>query len=185
ITERRFVYEVVRPSGSFLARYTDDGKEAWHRLWRDMLWAIPRGKSAARAPFIARASGESTKEGASFWDALLADQKARRKGRRKTTGLSGTIFLGAQAINAENVAFEDFVDNALLLHFWQLVARIYVPEQVDSDGNRQFVGYVLAIPEVSDLREFCTEYVRTLGRLDSAVWRGRPRDAVVALPEQG
>lgn len=183
--EKRYVYDDYRPTGPFLARYTSDGKEAWHKLWQDMLWAIPRGKPTTRGPFKERANGRSTPEGPAVWDALVAEADARRKGRYKTLGLSGAIMLGAQAVNAENVKFEDVARHALLLHFWQLTARIFVPEQIDSDGKRKFVGYIIAIPEISDLEEFCVAYTRFLSTLDTATHRGRPKAAVVSLPEQG
>jgi|GEM_PF-454642 len=183
--EKWYIYDVVRPSGPFLARYTSDGKEVWHKLWQDMLLAIPRGKPTTRGPFNARADGRSTPEGAAVWNALVAEADARRKGRYRTVGLSGAIMLGAQAVNAENVKFEDLARHALLLHFWQLTARIFVPEKINSDGKREFVGYVIAIPEISDLEEFCFAYTRFLSMLDPATHRGRPKAAVVSLPEQG
>jgi CRISPR-associated protein Cmx8 len=31
-SRRWFFYDVIQPSGPFLRRYTDDGKEAWHKL---------------------------------------------------------------------------------------------------------------------------------------------------------
>src|SRR5262245_53617998 len=42
---RKFVYEVVQPRGHFLRQYLPpmDPTKDWHKLWREMLWAIPRG----------------------------------------------------------------------------------------------------------------------------------------------
>lgn len=183
--EKWFIYDVERPTGAFLARYTDDGKEVWHKLWRDMLWAIPRGKPTTRGPFKARAAGEPTREGANVWKALVADEKARRKGQRRTVEVAGAVLLGAQAVSAENVKFEDLADHALLLHFWQLTARVFVPERINADGNREFIGYVLAIPEVCDLQEFCNGYTRGLALLSPERRGYRPAEAVITLPEQG
>ena len=183
--ERRFVYDVVQPAGPFLARYTNNGREIWHKLWRDMLWAIPRGKPTTRGPFNARAEGKPTKEGADAWKDLLAHEKAKKKGGLKTTEVAGAILLGAQAVSAESVKFEDRADHALLLHFWQLTARIFVPEQIDADGKRQFAGYVLAVPEVSDLGEFARAYKRSLDFLDDKKRGYRPAAAVVTVAAEG
>ncbi|MHC5539226.1 type I-MYXAN CRISPR-associated protein Cmx8 [Singulisphaera rosea] len=180
-----FIYDVVEPVGPFLRRYTDDGKERWHKLWRDMLWAIPRGRPTTRTPFNARAEGQSTKEGIDAWKDLLANEKAKEGGRFRTVELAGAIMIGAQAVNAETVAFEDRADHALLLHFWSLVARIFVPERVDSDGKREFAGYVLAFPDVSNLPAFCRAYVRALADLKSDVHGYRPAESVISIPEQG
>jgi CRISPR-associated protein Cmx8 len=183
--EKRFVYDVVQPTGPFLARYTDDGKELWHKLWRDMLWAIPRGKPTTRGPFNAQAEGKPTKDGAEAWSALLAHEKHKAKGGIATVELAGAVLLGAQAVSAEGVKFEDRADHAVLLHFWQLTARVFVPEQIDADGNRKFVGYVLAIPEVSDLVEFSYAYKRSLSELSPERRGYRPAAAVVSLAAEG
>src|SRR5690606_13582799 len=87
--EKWYIYDVVRPSGPFLARYTSDGKEVWHKLWQDMLLAIPRGKPTTRGPFNARAAGRSTPRGAAGWHALVAEDDARRKVRHPAARLSG------------------------------------------------------------------------------------------------
>ena len=183
--EDRFVYELVQPAGPFLARYTDGGKEVWHKLWRDMLWAIPRGKPTTRGPFNARAEGKPTKDGADAWKDLLAHEKAKKKGGLKTTEVAGAILLGAQAVSAESVKFEDRADHALLLHFWQLTARVFVPEQIDAEGKRQFAGYVLAVPEVSDLGEFARAYKHSLDFLDDKKRGYRPAAAVVTVAAEG
>ncbi len=184
-TKKVFVYKVVQPQGHFFRRYTDDGKEIWRKLWRDMLWAIPRGKPTTRGPFNNRAAGKSSGEGESFWVKLLAMDKAQGKGQIPTCELAGALLLGAQAVNAETVPFRDRVDHALLLHFWQLTARTFVPEQVDSDGKREFAGYVLAIPDVTDLSQFCRRYKRALGALTDRASGYRPADAVISLPAEG
>lgn len=183
--EDRFVYELVQPAGPFLARYTDGGKEVWHKLWRDMLWAIPRGRPTTRGPFNARAEGRPAKDGADAWKGLLDHEKAKKKGGLKTVEVAGAILLGAQAVSAESVRFEDRADHAVLLHFWQLTARVFVPEQIDADGKRQFAGYVLAVPEVSDLIEFAHAYKQWLSFMDAKPRGYRPAAAVVSLAAEG
>lgn len=184
-TTTRYIYDTVRPCGGFLSRYTDDGKETWHKLWRDMLWSIPRGKPATRRPFNDRSEGKHTSEGSRVWDSLVADERARQRGQRKLVPVAGAIMLGAQAASAEAVRFEDFSDQAALLHFWQLACRVYVPEELTADGKREFAGFVLALPEVSDLARFARAYCRALHRLDPESRGYRPAAAVVSLPEQG
>src|SRR5579862_4033300 len=79
----------------------------------------------------------------STWEDLLRFEKERSK-RQATTGLSGALLIGTQDENAERLPFINRVDHALLLHFWTLTVRIFVPEMIDSDGQREFVGLVLA-----------------------------------------
>jgi CRISPR-associated protein Cmx8 len=62
---------------------------------------------------------------------------------------------------------------------------IFVPQQIDADGSGDFVGYVLAIPEVADLEQFLSDYPQMLGQLSSAVRGYRPAEAVIDLPAQG
>ncbi|HEX4788572.1 MAG TPA: type I-MYXAN CRISPR-associated protein Cmx8, partial [Actinospica sp.] len=182
---RVFVYEVVEPRGHFLRQFTDDGREAWHKLWRNMLWAIPRSRPMTRLPFNNRAEGKTSGEGESAWAELLAAEKARAKGELRTCEVAGAILLGAQAASAESVPFRDRSEHALLLHFWQLTARVLVPEHLADDGGREFVGYVLAVPEVADLRRFCRLYKQSLAKLGTKLSGYRPAEAVISLPAQG
>jgi CRISPR-associated protein Cmx8 len=179
---RWFIYDVVQPKGHFLRHFTADDKEIWHKLWRNMLWEIPRGKPTTRGPFNRRAEGKPSGEGEALWRELAAFDAG---GRQRSMDVAGSVCLGAQAINAERVPFVDRVDQALLLHFWQLTVRVFVPEQVDGSGDRQFVGYLLAIPEVADLRRFGRLFKRALSQLDPQASGYRPRAALISLPEQG
>lgn len=203
--------DIVQPMGHFLRRYTDDGKELWHKLWRDMLFAVPRSQPASLAPFkhmatLRRERGrhvESVPEtrdppsnlrcpvGKSVWKGLVATAVSTRR-NSANVGISGTLFLGAQALNAEGVSFENSVQNALLLHFWPIAARIYVPEVVkdrhaatgDLPWELVFVGFIIAIPAVADLLEFRRRHLDALCFLDARKHRYYPADAVVALPEE-
>ena len=57
---KRFVYEVVQPQGHFLRQHYPAMPEDtdWHKLWRDMLWNVPRGNPLSREPFNQTAAGE-------------------------------------------------------------------------------------------------------------------------------
>jgi CRISPR-associated protein Cmx8 len=185
--KRLFIYDVIQPEGPFLRRYTEGDKEPWHRLWRTMLWKVPRSRPTTRTPFNNRAQPEPipTKEGADTWKALVANEKAKADGEFSMVELAGAVMLGVQAINAELVRFENRADHDPLLHFWPLTARVFVPEMIDADGNREFVGFVLAVPDVSDLIEFNRAYRRLLQELGPKSRWGRPVEAIISLPAQG
>lgn len=90
-----------------------------------------------------------------------------------------------QATNAELLPFEGRAEHNLLLHFWPLTVLVFVPQRIDADGTSEFVGYVLAIPEVTDLVCFLHEYPRMLSELSPAVRGYPPTEAVIDLPAEG
>lgn len=181
---KRFVYEVVQPTGHFLGQHLSDDEGLWLKLWRDMLWNVPRSKPTTRGPYNSRAERASCGEGGASWKDLLAYDAARKKGTFKTDAISSALMLGAQSVNAESVSFEGRVEQSLLLHFWPLTVLIFVPQVIESDGDSDFVGYSLAIPEVSDLEAFCDEYPELLARLSPDRHGYRPAGAVIDLPAQ-
>jgi CRISPR-associated protein Cmx8 len=197
-TSKRYVYDQVQPSGHFLRQHLpemDRGKD-WHKLWRDMLWNIPRGIPNTRIPFELRAGWDakkhkgggpkrSCKEGKEVWDNLLRVERAKAKGEFYTAKVASSLWLGAQAANAEAIPFQGRAEQTLLLHFWQLTVLVFAPQQIDADGQGQFVGYVLAIPEVADLENFLADYPIMLSELGTAVRGFRPAEAVIDLPAQG
>ncbi len=174
-----YIYPVVVPGGSFLAdsQYdkSSDGKNGhWIKLWRDMVWNILRGVPATRKPFEARAEGNYTEDAAKVWKDLIQPETF-------TVDLPSTYFLGAQAFNAETVPFKDRARFQFLLHFWLFAAQIYIPAAINNEGNRDFVGYALAIPDVSDLEGFCDELPFVLSDRGAEKSGYRPRDAIVDL----
>jgi CRISPR-associated protein Cmx8 len=184
---KRYVYDVVQPRGRFLRDHLPDKMDPtkdWHKLWRDMLWAIPRAKPLARTPFNQRAAGEPCAEGAAAWSDLLRHEKARKRNEFAVAEVSSSLWLGAQAINAEGVPFRGRVDQTVLLHFWVLTTLIFVPQRIKNDGESEFVGYTLAIPEVADLELFCEDYPRLLHDLPTDVRGFRPVASVIDLPAQ-
>jgi CRISPR-associated protein Cmx8 len=184
---KKFVYEVVQPCGHFLRDQLPqmDRNKDWHKLWRDMLWAIPRGNPQSRLPFEDRAGGQPCREGPAAWAALVKVEQARRKNRFYTAEVAGSLWLGAQALNAETIPFVGRAEQNLLLHFWPLTVLIFVPQQIGADGTAEFVGYVLAIPEVGDLEEFLAENPQLLSELGTDVRGYRPAEAIIDLPAQG
>jgi len=180
-----FVYEVVQPKGAFLQQYIVNSPDSWMKLWRDMLWNIPRGNPQSRQPFEQRADGETCKEGPAAWSDLLKIEKSRQAGTCVTGPVAGSLWLGAQAINAESISFEGRLDQTLLLHFWCLTAMIFVPQVISPDGESEFTGYALAIPEVSNQVVFKKTYLRVLSQLPGDLRGFRPAKAVVDLAAEG
>ncbi len=182
---RRFIYDVTQPLGHFLRPFLEDGP--WMKLWRDMLWAIPRGNPQARLPFEDRAATPKRpcREGKAVWADLVKVEQARTRGAFVTAEVAGSLWLGAQARNAEAIPFEGRTEQNLLLHFWPLTTLVFVPQQVGGEGETEFVGYALAIPEVSDLGSFLADYPSLLGQLSKDVRGFRPAEAVIDLPAQG
>jgi CRISPR-associated protein Cmx8 len=182
-----YIYPVVVPRGAFLAAYdpsaTDDNG-IWIKLWRDMIWGILRGVPATRRPFDERSKGGFTEDADKVWQDL-------NRRADYTVDLPSTYFIGAQASNAENVPFKDRARFQFLLHFWTFVAQVYVPATLAYDSKTKqvkskFIGYALAIPDVSNLEVFCDELPSMLQNNRSVEMAGyRPRDSVIDLAAEG
>lgn len=174
-----YPYDDVIPKGAFIADAdpeSDRGK--WIKLWRDFLWSILRGVPATRSPYESRASGNYTDDSDKVWKELLQPTEF-------TVDLPSTYYIGAQASNPENVPFKDRARYQFLLHFWVFVASIYVPAVIDNEGKRDFVGYAIAIPDISQLKTFCNEFLEVLKQRGNEVTGYRPRDAVIDLAVEG
>ncbi len=180
-----FAYDVVQPQAPCLASHLKGGdKSAWFELWRQMVWSILRGGNnvRSRAPFNDLARDLPCGDGATAWSQLVA---FGGKPNPPTAPISGALMLGAQAINAEAVPFQGRVDQNLLLHFWQAVVLTYVPHSVSKkDAKVERVGYVLAIPDVSDLVEFRRVFPEVLDGFDPKRTRGMPDAARLDMPDQ-
>ncbi|TAN51358.1 MAG: type I-MYXAN CRISPR-associated protein Cmx8 [Methylococcaceae bacterium] len=186
-TEKRYVYDEFRPDGGFFAYLLEGGTESpWLKLWQDMLWAVLRAQPAARSDYETRANGAQLMLADKQWEALLKAAKGRSKNRLSVDSVAGSLFIGAQASNAEKVSFQGPVELNLLLHFWQLVAPLFAPRTIDVKNHRMAdQGYLLAIPEVSDLAEFL-EDIERFWKKSTAKRNGyRPEQAVIDLPQEG
>jgi CRISPR-associated protein Cmx8 len=181
-TKTVYIYPFTVPRGAFVADLdpSANGQQGvWVKLWRDMVWNILRGVPATRVPFESRARGEHPDDVAKLWKEL--DRPAHY-----SVDLPSTYFIGAQATSAENISFKDRARYQFLLHFWPYVAQIYVPAVINNEGGRDFAGYALAVPDVSDLAGFC-EALPVILRNDRTAERDgyRPRDAVIYLAVEG
>lgn len=167
-----YIYEQTVPRGELIADWDESPTKLWLKLWRDMVWSILRGVPATREPYDARAEKRPCDDGGEAWDELAhnAEQGAE---------LPSTYYLGAQAKSAENVSFRDRMRYRFLLHFWPFAVPIYVPAVLDREGKRDFSGFVLAVPDITDLEDFVESWDGFMRRRGQEVSGYRPRDAVV------
>ncbi len=176
-TKTVFIYPALIPRGAFLrewdAHADDKGNGPWVKLWREMVWSIPRGIHAQRRPFQARAAKEPYPDGSQTWAQL------RKPGA--SVDLPSTYFLGAQARTAEDVPFRDRARFQFLLQFWPFVAQTYVPQSIDNEGNTKSVGYAIAVPDVADLLQFTQELPEALKRRDGTIRGFRPAGCLIDL----
>ena len=93
------------------------------------------------------------------------------------------LLVGIQEKTPESLPCEDRTDHALLLHFWPLTVRVYVPELINRKGEREFVGFVLAVPEVNDILAFGLRLSCLAERIEARDLRISPcRSSVISLP---
>ena len=170
-----YIYEVTVPKGAFLLKNdpTAEGQNgAWIKLWRDVIWSIFRGVPMTRKPFEDRVRHKQPDDSERAWHELTQSLD-------HTVDLPSTYYIGAQANNAENVPFKDRARFQFLLHFWPYVAQVYVPAVINNEGERDFIGYALAIPDVADLELFCEELPLVLHTRGTEMSGYRPRDCIV------
>ena len=178
-TKKVYIYPAILPKGGFLGDCDPSGDNGhWIKLWRDMVWSILRGVPATRKPFEARAEGQQPDDAVKVWNQLLKPPE------KNSVDLPSTYFLGAQASNAENVSFKDRAKYQFLLHLWPYTAQIYVPTVINNEGNRDFIGYALAIPDVARLKSFCEKLPEVL-RNRNAESGYRPQDSIIDLTIEG
>ncbi len=176
VTRTRYIYPKPIPKGAFLADTDPTGHDgAWIKMWRDMLWAIPRGVPATRRPYEERGSGEVVNDGVEMFSLLKASPE-------KSVELASTYLLGAQANTADNVTFADAAYRQLLLHFWPFATELYVPSTLTREGKTEFDGYAFAFPDVGNLEEYCDDYLQYLRSRGSEKVAYLPKDAVIDLP---
>lgn len=183
-TEKRFIYDDFRPKGALFGHLLQGGEQSpWLKLWQDMLWAVLRAQPKTREEYKRRADKEQATVTAQLWPKLR--KASLKKGKPVTDSIAGSIFVGAQDRNAERVGFQGLVEQNLLLHFWPLVTPVFVPRAIDVKNRRRTDrGYLLAIPEVADLKYF-VEAIRDYWKsLDRKVQGYRPAACLVDVPEE-
>ena len=176
-TKTWYVYPVNVPSGGPIVDWapsSEDPSKGWVKLWRDFVWTIMRGVPAQRGPYNERAEGKPCGDAAKEWLALT-------KVRPGPIELASTYLIGAMAATAENVAFKDVARFRFLLHFWPLVAQLYVPRTIDREGKVEAAGFAVAIPDVVDLDTFCAALPQMLAARSAISFGYRPKEAFVDL----
>jgi CRISPR-associated protein Cmx8 len=186
---KKFIYKVIQPRGHFLRQHLPhemDPSKDWLNLWRDMIWAIPRGKPTTRIPFQQCAAEGHCRESENVWKELVQVEKCRSKNAYSIAKISGALWLGAQEQNAETIPFQGRVEQNLLLHFWPLTVMVFVPQRINNDGETELgnASYALAIPEVAHLENFCEDYLDLLHNLPREIRGYRPAKAIIDLPAQ-
>ena len=191
--ERTYVYDVVEAKGAFLKHLYPTNDTGWVKLWRDMLWSILRGIPATRNIYQERADNKSCSLAGELWTSLNKSAELTRRGQSRAENISSSIFIGAEDSNAEKVPFKGAVEHNFLLHFWPIVSLIYVPRVIGVKRSaeqalkieRDDSGYVLAIPEPSNLTEFCSDVRQLLRQLETDAAGFRPKSALIDLHEEG
>ncbi|AUT04615.1 type I-MYXAN CRISPR-associated protein Cmx8 (plasmid) [Nostoc sp. CENA543] len=179
-------YSVVVPQGAFLPYWdnssNDENNGFWIKLWRNMMWDIVRDKDASRTPFKERVSEDHNyfQDTEKIWQSLQNPDKS--------SGQSGTYYLGATASTAENIPQKDIIKYQFLLHFAPFTFQVYCPSILDKEGKRDNSkkNYAVTIPDVANLKDFCDEFPNVLQQCRSNESVGyRPREALIDLPEEG
>jgi CRISPR-associated protein Cmx8 len=183
--EKRYVYDQVVPAARFLQALYPDGNGAWVKLWRNMLWSTLRGKPTTRGVYNERADGRKSSRGKTDWLALQKSAVSRLKGSEVLDDIVGSMFIGAQNVNAEQVPFQGTVEANFLLNFWPIPSLVFAPRRFSVKGEFEDAGYVVAVPEPAHLKDFVEEARDLLRRLDPAVFGYRPRAALIDVPDEG
>ncbi len=194
IKEKRYVYDNTPPAGQVLQRWFPGGsKSPWLKLWRDMLWSVPRVKPTTRNEWKRRANREPTRVATELWPHLLRDVSGSKKSG--AIPVKGTLFLGAQEKNEELVPFCVEARNVLLLHFWSIVSPIFAPNKIvaKKDGRskqrvfrKESAGFLIVVPEVADLSVFTesiSRYWKERPEGESS-YRGWPSRCFIDVPEE-
>jgi CRISPR-associated protein Cmx8 len=150
-----------------------------------MVWSILRGIPKTRLTYEERATGKSSSLGESLWKDLKKSQKDRLEGRVLTRPIASSLYIGAQDVNSEKVPFVGQVEQNVLLHFWTLASLTFIPQSFSIDGKTDYKGYVLAVPEPSDLRFFIEDVIGLISSLETETVGYRPRASVISIPEEG
>jgi CRISPR-associated protein Cmx8 len=179
-----FIYPQIVPKAAFLVGF--GMPPVWLKLWREAIWGTLRGLPRTRIPYEERAERQTVSEANATWKELQKFHEHRAQNEIYTVNIASSIFLGAQAANAERVPFRGRADEVFLLHFWPVVMGVYAPQVIDREGGSKFTNsYVLVVPDVSDLKGFVKEFPDTTAELTLELAGFRPRGAVISLPQEG
>ena len=180
-----YTYQAERPAGRWLfdqVRQNAEGAipqglDPWHRLWQDSLWSIFRGIPATRKVY--EASSNRRKIVTEFWKAF----EKLDQGKEVSLDIASTIYVGAQAKNAEGLKFSGSPSEVLLLHFAHATAQPYRVVTLDSQGKQNWPGVIWVFLEPDNLQKFVPAFRRHLAGkpVDDILFKTRSR---VTLPQE-
>jgi CRISPR-associated protein Cmx8 len=181
------------PKFTALRDMLPDGDELWIKLWRDMIFQALRSQPATWKPYKDRIAGLTYRvKKRDPWADLQRHHTAHRNGQLCTGKLSGSLLPGIQEDNPEMIPCQGWLHHNLLLHFWPLAVLLFAPQQLKAEKKNgefqvktDFVGYTLAVPDVSNLKDFVREYPKLLASLTKAPCGYRPAQSVIDLPAEG
>lgn len=175
------------PDGEFLT--TLGMPPVWLNIWRDVIRNVIRaGAPAQFKPYrdrIKSAKRPKTWDWEKTWMELVKDNQ---------TSLSASDYFGAESTTADGVPFKNRAREAFLLTFAPVASLPFLSQtlkRTSRAGERVFRfqrnAYVVATPEVSDLRDFVSEHPTHLATLDPAtIGNSRnPTRALISVPEEG
>ena len=188
-----FLYERVRPKAELMAYWMGgDGENSWVVLWRDAVRGVLRAGGGMERVYEFTPKQASPTEGSgdlkALWNGLVASARSHR-GAVKAVPTS--MFIGAEEKSAERVDFKGEVRHNLLLHFWPFVSPVFVPKVLQREKGqwkRKDRGFVLAVPEVGNLKEFACvidAHWRRLQGTDDNGSRYRPHQARIDTAVEG
>jgi CRISPR-associated protein Cmx8 len=182
-TETHYVYEQVMPKGAWLEEVEPSGSPGlWVKVWREFVWSVSRGLPTQRLPYSSRRGPRkpgTPSDVEAEWKSLASNPEGHVE-------LPSTYSLGTMTKTPEGMPVTDKARHRFLLHFWTLVASIYIPQTLDPHEETQRFGssYVVAIPDIANLRAFCEALPDSLRQRDHRAVGYRPRGALISLPAE-
>jgi len=127
----------------------------WTSLWSDCFSKAIRVKPRSHIPFNSRLKGDSV-EIKTYIEALKKPNAAAK--------LSSSLLPGSESGTPEGTAFSGNNSEWFLLNFWPFVSQPYIPWRFNSKLEKEDWGYVIAIPDVQNLKAFVSVYPNILER---------------------
>jgi CRISPR-associated protein Cmx8 len=161
--EGRFVYYDLFP----LLRSFEvfEANEIWQQHARDAMWKSYYSIYKTQGVFKFYSEFEEGGQINDLWEALLEKQRI---------GLRKQYYPSVFDKNLKGVEINEQVENALLLHFWPLVATHFIPVSLKIDKDKKtgqkilrhdWQRPVVVIPDVVNAENFVSDFIEHLGTL--------------------
>ena len=168
--------EIKYLRGSFLASYEPSDAHPWLKLWRDCMREIPYSSPRARSIYETHPPSKTAEK---LWRELVKDA---------ALGLSGPIMLASTEATHEGVPVRSGTRASFPLRFWPYACAVYIAQAQTyhpTHGLRyESRGYVIAIPDVLDLRRFPVAWRGMLAARSPRRAGFRPADAIIAAIDE-